>query len=66
MGWLIGRVLFAVPSRDGTVGDHPSRDAVAGAVWQPTRELERAALPATGPKPRACTHCLVLLQVGFT
>src|SRR4051812_35726918 len=44
MGWLIGRVLFAVPPHDGTVGDHPSRDAVAGTLVRPTRELGRAAL----------------------
>ena len=44
MGWLIGRVLFAVPPLDATVGDHPSRGAVADALVRPTRELGRAAL----------------------
>ena len=44
MGWLIGRVLFAVPPHDGTVGDHPSPDAVADTLQRPTRELGRTAL----------------------
>src|SRR3954463_12816841 len=44
MGWLIGRVLFAVPPRDVPVGDHPSRSAVADTLVRPTRELGRAAL----------------------
>ena len=44
MGWLIGRVLFAVPPRDGTVDDHPSPAAVADNLQRPTRELGRTAL----------------------
>ncbi len=40
-GWLIGRVLFAVPPHDGTVGDHPSPAAVADTP------------PATYPRARA-------------
>ena len=44
MGWLIGRVLFAVPPHDGTGGDHPSPVAVADNLQQPTRELGRTAL----------------------
>ena len=44
MSWLIGRVLFAVPPHDGTVGDHPSPAAVADNLQRPTRELGRAAL----------------------
>ena len=44
MGWLIGRVLFAVPPHDGTVGDHPSPAAVADNLQRPTRELGRTAL----------------------
>src|SRR3954452_20655433 len=44
MGWLIGRVLFAVPPHDDTVGDHPSRGAVVDTLVRPTRELGRAAL----------------------
>src|SRR3954447_12159577 len=44
MGWLIGRVLFAGPSRDDPVGDHPSRGAVADTLQRPTRELGRTAL----------------------
>ena len=44
MGWLIGRVLFAVPPHDGTVDDHPSPVAVADNLQRPTRELGRTAL----------------------
>ena len=44
MGWLIGRVLFAVPPHDGTVGDHPSTAAVADNLQRPTRELGRTTL----------------------
>src|SRR4051794_20137085 len=44
MGWLIGRVLFAGPSRDDPVGDHPSRGAVADTLQRPTRELGRTTL----------------------
>ena len=44
MGWLVGRVLFAVPPRDDTVGDHPSRGAVADTLQRPTRELGRTTL----------------------
>jgi hypothetical protein len=44
MGWLIGRVLFAVPPHDGTVSDHPSPDAVADILQRPTRELGRTTL----------------------
>ena len=44
MGWLIGRVLLAVPPHDGTVGDHPSPAAVADNLQRPTRELGRTAL----------------------
>ena len=43
-GWLIGRVLFAVPPHDGTVGDHPSPAAVADNLQRPTREFGRTAL----------------------
>src|ERR1700709_421732 len=44
MGWLIGRVLFAGPTHDGPVGDHPSPGAVADTLQRPTRELGRTAL----------------------
>src|SRR6478672_5227104 len=44
MGWLIGRVLFAVPPHDGTVGDHLSPGAVADTLQRPTRELGRTTL----------------------
>ena len=44
MGWLIGRVLFAVPPLGGTVGDHPSPGAVADTLQRPTRELGRTTL----------------------
>jgi hypothetical protein len=44
MGWLIGRVLFAVPPLDDTVGDHPSRAAVADILVRPTHELGRTTL----------------------
>ena len=44
MSWLVGRVLFAVPPRDDTVGDHPSRGAVADTLERPTRELGRTTL----------------------
>src|ERR1044071_4291661 len=44
MGWLIGRVLFAVPPHDDPVGDHPSPGAVADTLQRPTRELGRTAL----------------------
>ena len=44
MGWLIGRVLFAVPPHGDTVGDHLSPAAVADNLQRPTRELGRTAL----------------------
>jgi hypothetical protein len=45
MGWLIGRVLFAVRPRERAVGDHPSGTTVAGRLVQSTRGY-RAGRPS--------------------
>ena len=65
MGWLIGRVLFAGPPHDRSVGDHPSRTTVAGRLLRSTRRLGRAALERVRTAPEGCDF-LTLLQVGFT
>ena len=62
----VGRVLSPCTSRC-TMGDHPSRAAVAGNLVRSTRGLGRAALD----RPRRHRSCdlrplLTLLQVGFT
>lgn len=66
MGWLIGRVLFAMQPHDHTVGDHPSRAAVADSLGRSTRELGRAALERSRTAPPERNGFLILLQAGFT
>src|SRR4051794_24590889 len=66
MGWLIGRVLFAVRPRERAVGDHPSGTTVAGRLVQSTRGSWAGRPFRAGPPAVTVGPFLTLLQVGFT
>jgi hypothetical protein len=62
---IVSRVLLRGAVTRLRAGDHSSRTRVAARLQQPTRRLERAALPRRPFRGAASPSYAALLQVGF-